>query len=148
MKMMPFFIIRIFINKLYMIYKLIYVNKLGFNYKGMGTYEFLFCDDTIDLDDVWGEGWEAIPAESMAQPPDIECVIKAGTLQTKDYELEVAHDSMFFGLCDAKDDVIALAWESIDENFDKNRLVFRFGESLESVETKLGKRKLNITYEN
>lgn len=131
-------------------YKLIYINKLGFNYKGHGTYEFIFCDDTIDLDDVWGQDWEAVPAESCAQPPDIECISKVGVLQCKDYELDVAHDSLFFGLCDAKDDVIALAWEVIDEEFDANltRLVFRFGEDLKTVEAKLKKRKLSLTYEN
>ena len=132
-------------------YKLIYVNKLGFNYKGNSTYEFIFADDTIDLqEDVWGEGWIDIPAESSAQPPDIDCISKVGVLECKDYELDVAHDSLFFGLCDAKDDVIALAWEMIDEDFDRNtnRLVFRFGEDLKSVETKLKKRKLSLTYEN
>lgn len=131
-------------------YKLIYINKLGFNYKGHGTYEFIFSDDTIDLDDVWGQDWEAIPAESSAQPPDIECISKVGVLNCKDYELDVAHSSMFFGICDAKDDVIALAWEIIDEGFDSTltRLVFRFGEDLKSVEAKLKKRKLSLVYEN
>lgn len=131
-------------------YKLIYVNKLGFNYKGHGTYEFIFADDTIDLnDDVWGEGWEYTPAESSAQPPDEECISKVGVLHCKDYELDVAHNSLFFSMADAKHDVIALAWELIDDEFDSNliRLVFRFGEDLKSVEAKLKKRKLSLTYE-
>jgi hypothetical protein len=130
-------------------YKLIYVNNLNYDYKGNGKYEFIFCDETSELEDVWGEGWEAIPASYSVQPPDEEYIAKVGTLSVKHYELDVVQDHFFHGMCDAKDDVIALAWEKIDEEFSPNlkRLVFRFGETLEEVEAKLSKRKMKLIYE-
>lgn len=131
-------------------YKLIYVNRVGYNYKGEGTYELIFADNTIDLKDVWGEGWIEIPADSRAQSPDIEHISKVGTFQAKDYDFTITNDSIEFGICDAKDDVIALAWEAIDENFDPNktRLVFRFGDDLKDVEKKIKNRRLTITYDS
>lgn len=130
-------------------FKLIYVNKLGFNHKGNGLYELLYCDEGVQLKEVWGLGWEAPYAQGNAQPPEEECICKVGMIQCKDYELSVAHESESFGLRDAKDDVIALAWELIDEEFDpdKPRLVLRFGDDLIDIEKKLKKRGLKITYE-
>lgn len=132
-------------------YKLIYVNRLGFNYKGYGLFEFIFADETIDLfEDVWGEGWLESPADGRAQPPEIECIKKVGSLQCKEYNMEVAQDSYYFSLADAKADVVALAWEDIDNDFDpkKIRLVFRFGENLTEIEKKLKSRGLKLNYEN
>lgn len=129
-------------------YKLIYINKVGHNYKGMATYEFIFCDDSITLDDVWGDGWEASPAQYECQPPDIECISKVGVIQCKDYNLMVAHESEYFSLSDCKDGIFALGYEIIDEMFTNwPRLVFQFGESLPSVEAKLKKRRLTLKYE-
>jgi len=130
-------------------YKLIYINKQGYNWEGYGTYEFIFCDDTTELEDVWGDGWESTPADGMAYPPDVDCVAKVGVLLAKDYELGVAHQSQTFGLCDVKDGVLALGWEEIDENFSlsNQRLVFKFGDSLTDIEAQLSKRKLQLKYE-
>ena len=131
-------------------YKLIYINRMGFNHRGLATYEFIFCDDTIvELIDVWGEGWEIEPADGNAQPPEIECIAKVGTILCKDYELEVAHDSQFYSLADAKDGIICLGYELIDDTFQfSKRLVFHFGEELTSIEEKLKQRKLKLTYED
>lgn len=131
-------------------YELIYVNRLGYNYRGDATYEFIFADDTVHLEDVWGEGWIERPADGRAQPPEIECISKVGVLKCKDYDLGVTNDSIEFGLCDAKDGIVALAWEAIDEEFDpkKQRLVFKFGDELGAIEKLLKKRKLEMTYEN
>mgnify|MGYP001612484586 CR=1 FL=1 len=130
-------------------YKLIYINKMGFNHKGMATYEFIFCDDSTDLADVWGEGWENEPADGVAQPPDQHCIAKVGLIQCKDYELEVAHDSYYYSLSDAKDGIICLGYELIDETFQfAKRLVFHFGEDIKNIEAKLKERKLKLTYED
>lgn len=130
-------------------YKLIYINKVGYDYKGMGTYEFIFCDDTIDLADVFGNGWESFPAEGSAQPPWEDCISKVGTIKCKDNNLEVVQDSQFFAVADAKDNIICLGYELIDETFSLGtRLVFHFGEDASSVENKLGLRKLKLKYED
>ena len=132
-----------------MTFKLIYVNKLGFNHKGNGLYELIFSDEGVELEEVWGDGWEATYAQGNAQPPEEDCICKVGLIQCKDYELSVAHESEAFGLRDAKDNVIALAWELIDEDFDpkKQRLVLQFGEDLVEIEKRLKKRGIKINYE-
>ena len=150
MEMMPFSVLKDIYEKDFMDYKLIYVNKMGFNHRGYATYEFIFCDENTDLNDIWGDGWESVPAEGVAQPPYLDDVAKAGIVQLKDYELDVAHNSITFGMCDVKDNVTALAWEVIDEDFvaGKQRLVFQFGESIIDVEKKLKSRNLKLIYEN
>lgn len=131
-------------------YKLIYVNTLGFDYRGNASYEFIFCDDTVDLNDVWGEGWDEIPADGNASPPELDSISKVGILKCKDYTLECVTSSISFGVCDAKDGIIALAWEAIDENFDssKTRLVFKYGDDLDHIEHLLKLRKLKLIYED
>lgn len=131
-------------------YRLIYVNKQSYNWQGYATYEFIFCDDSCDINDVYGDGWEAPQAEGVAQPPDEDYVSKVGIVKLRDYEMEVVQDSIYFGVCDAKDGVIALAWEKIDDNFiqGEKRLVFNYGQSLNDVEELLDCRNLELKYEN
>jgi hypothetical protein len=48
-------------------------------------------------------------------------------------------------MIDAIDDVVALAWESEDEN--KGRLVFRFGQTEQEIKDKLYERDLILEFE-
>mgnify|MGYP003689724137 FL=1 len=48
--------------------KLVYINELGPNYKGDNIYEFIFSD----VDDVWGDEWDAQPANGNPSPPHIQ----------------------------------------------------------------------------
>jgi len=65
--------------------------------------------------------------------------------------LELVQNSDFFSVYDAVEDVIALGWEKsdsehvIDDNY--TRLVFRFGDSVKSVEDKLYERDIVLSYE-
>jgi len=129
-------------------FKLIYINRLGTNYKGDTSYEFIFCNDSIDLDDVWGDNWEISPADGYSYPPDEQCIHKVGLIKCRDYNLEVAHESQYFSLADAKDNIIPLGYEIIDEDFNNfPRLVFHFGESIKAIEDKLKLRKIKMEYE-
>ena len=48
----------------------------------------------------------------------------------------------------ALDNVIALGWEILEnENFEGERLVFQFGETIKSVEDKLYSRDLILNYD-
>jgi hypothetical protein len=78
---------------------LVYVNELGPNYKGDNIYEFIFSD----LDDVWGEDWDAEPASGKPLPPDVNYIKKVGVLKNSDIELTLIQNSDFFGLYDAID---------------------------------------------
>jgi hypothetical protein len=126
---------------------LVYVNELGPNYKGDNIYEFIFSD----LDDVWGEDWDSEPASGKPQPPNVSYIKKVGTLKNSKIELTLIQESDFFGVFDAVDGVISLAWEKNDSDdilFNKKkRLVFQYGESVESVENKLYERDIVLKWE-
>jgi hypothetical protein len=122
--------------------KLIYVNGLGPNYKGDNLYEFIFSDTT----DVWGESWESRPSNGYPSPPEIQYIKKVGVLRNTDIKLELIQNSDFFCMIDAMDDVVALAWESEEEQGQK-RLVFRFGEEEQKIKDKLYERDLILEFE-
>ena len=117
---------------------LIYVNEIGEDYKGQKQYEFVFSETTeIDM----GE-WFVIPASSNQQTksPDIEYVDVVGLLKNTDLQLELIQNSDYFGVIDAVDGVIAMAWEKFDFNNTEDRLTFKFAEPLENVTKKLKSR--------
>lgn len=126
---------------------LIFVNELGPNYKGDNIYEFIFSDN---IDDIWGENWDAKPSNGYPFPPDLEWVKNVGNLKNNDITMSVAQNSDYFSMMDATDGVVALSWENDDDNSDftmKKRLVFRFGESEKSVKDKLYERDLVLEFE-
>jgi len=55
-------------------------------------------------------------------------------------------NSDFFGMYDAVDGVIALGWEKPD-NYEGKRLVFHFGDKLETVENKLYEKDIVLKWE-
>jgi hypothetical protein len=117
---------------------LIYVNEIGSDYKGQKQYEFVFSETTeIDM----GE-WFVIPASanSQSKSPDIEYVDVVGLLKNTDLQLELIQNSDYFGVIDAVDGVIAMAWEKFDFNNTEERLTFKFAEPLENVTKKLKSR--------
>lgn len=114
---------------------LIYVNEIGSDYKGQKQYEFIFSKSTeIDMDE-----WFIIPASASSQPksPEIEYIDLVGLLKNTDLQLELVQDSDYFGVIDAVDGVVAMAWEKFDIDSDTERLTFKFGESIDSVTKKL-----------
>ena len=124
---------------------LIYVNEIGADYKGQKQYEFIFSNSTeIDM-----EEWFVIPASASSQPksPEIEYVDLVGLLKNTDLELELIQNSDYFGVIDAVDNVISLAWEKFDFDNQFYRLSFRFGESVESVTKKLKQRNYHLLKE-
>jgi hypothetical protein len=117
---------------------LIYVNEIGSDYKGQKQYEFVFSETTeIDMGD-----WFVIPASACqrSKSPDIEYVDVVGLLKDTDLQLELVQDSDHFGVIDAVDGIIAMAWEKSNFDLEEDRLYFRFGETMENVDKKLKSR--------
>jgi hypothetical protein len=117
---------------------LIYVNEIGSDYKGQKQYEFIFSTATeIDMDE-----WFVIPASITphTKSPDVEYVDLVGLLKNTDLQLELVQDSDYFGVIDAVDGVVALAWEKFNIDSEDDRLTFKFGESMENVTKKLKQR--------
>jgi hypothetical protein len=117
---------------------LIYVNEIGSDYKGQKQYEFVFSETTeIDMGD-----WFVIPASACqrSKSPDIEYVDVVGLLKDTDLQLELVQDSDHFGVIDAVDGVISMAWEKFDFENTEERLTFKFAEPIENVTKKLKSR--------
>jgi hypothetical protein len=122
--------------------RLIYVNEIGSDYKGQKQYEFIFSESTeIDM-----EEWFDIPASSTVSPksPDVKYIDQVGLLRDTDVVFELIQNSDYFGVIDAVDGIIAMAWEKSNFDMEDDRLFFRFGESFEKVIDKLKSRDLKL----
>jgi hypothetical protein len=124
---------------------LIYVNEIGEDYKGQKQYEFIFSKST-ELDN---DEWFVIPASisTNSKSPDVEYIDLIGLLKNSDIELDLVQNSDYFGVIDAVDGVISLAWEKFNPDTDNNRLTFKFGENLDSVTKKLKERGYQLINE-
>ena len=73
---------------------------------------------------------------------------KVGKISQEDLEFALGKNSDYFSMEDVIDGILALGWEKIDEEKIEgtSRLVFNFGESIDSVEDKLYSRDLVLTY--
>lgn len=123
---------------------LTYINPLNKNYKGEYTYEFLFSKtDEINF----GDDWDIMPAcNGTLTPPPIDEINFVGVLKTNEIELDLAIESEHFSMYDCVENIIALGWEKESPN-NEIRLVFHFGESIDSVKDKLYSRdKIMQTY--
>jgi len=126
---------------------LIYVNELGPNYKGDNIYEFIFSDSSKDI---WGESWESKPSNGYPLPPDLEHIKKVGVLKNDQITLSVIQNSDYFTMLDSIDGIIALAYENDSSDIDfakQKRLVFKYGETEESVKDKLYERDFVLEFE-
>lgn len=124
---------------------LIYINKIGQNWKGEYMYEFIFSDNIKDVD---GEGWDSYPASSTPEPPETKFIQEVGTLKTT-LNLDVIQDSQSFAVWDAVDGIIALAWENLDdyEEYPDSRISFNFGEEKNKVTETLYEKDLYLKIE-
>jgi hypothetical protein len=126
---------------------LIYVNELGPNYKGDNIYEFIFSDSS---EDIWGENWDSKPSNGYPLPPDLEHIKKVGVLKNDVITMSVIQNSDYFSMTDSIDDIVALCWENESEDVDftrQKRLVFKFGETEQSVKDKLYERDIVLEFE-
>lgn len=121
---------------------LIYINELGKDYKGQKQYEFIFGKSK----DVLYDEWFTIPSSGRSFPPELKDIDLVGLLKNSDLELETVQNSDFFGVIDAVDGIIALGWEPFDKDAEERpeRISFHFGETLESVTTKLMTKGLRL----
>ena len=124
---------------------LIYINKIGQNWKGEYLYEFIFTDKIKDVD---GQGWDTYPASGSPEPPETKFIQEVGTLKTT-LNLDVIQDSQLFAVWDAVDGIIALAWENLDdyEEYPDSRLSFNYGEEKNKVTEKLYEKDLYLKFE-
>ncbi len=122
--------------------RLIFVNEIGTDYKGQKQYEFIFSESTeIDM-----EEWFDVPASSTSssKSPNVDYIDQVGLLKDTDIVFELIQNSDYFGVIDAVDGIIAMAWEKSNFDLDDDRLFFRFGETYENVLKKLKERGVSL----
>lgn len=127
---------------------LIYINKIGTNFKGEHIFEFLFSDRTnYDWDETWYES--SVVTDKNDLTPDPSFIKLVGGLKTSELDLELIQNSGVFQIYNAVEGIIALGWEKLqdDQDYPEERLVFRFGETKESVEGKLYSLDLVLNYD-
>ena len=124
--------------------KLVYINKIGQNWKGNYIYEFLFSDVVEDID---GEGWDSYPSSGNPEPPEGRFVKETGLLNTT-LKLHLVQESDSFAMWDAVDGIVAMSWENMEgyDEYPEKRLFFSFGEDIESVNSKLYEKDIVLNY--
>ena len=130
--------------------KLIYINKIGTNFKGEHMFEFLFSDRT---DHDWEEDWyeSSVITDMSVMTPPTNYIKSVGFLQTKELDLHLVQESGVFQVYNAVEGIIALGWEKWDEEDDNvdeefERLVFKFSDHQAEVEAKLMTMGIELTY--
>lgn len=113
---------------------LCYINKLGPNHKCELIYEFIF---TNDIDAVDGDDWDRFPANGYPSLPESIYMSSVMILKTPTLDLTLAKDNDFFTYNDCKDGIVAMGWE---DTYVTNKLIFKFGDTLESVKSRLYER--------
>lgn len=129
--------------------KLIFVNKIGYNSKGEGLYEFIFSKDPSCVDtEAWG--WNEMPANGNAQPPTESHIDMILSLKTDKIELICLHELNDRTYLDGYYAIHALAYQDYDD--DKSDLmydelpilVFHFGMTIKEVKDILYTRDLMV----
>jgi len=126
---------------------LIYINKIGTNFKGEHIFEFLFSDRTNwDWDENWYES--SVVTDKNDLTPEQEFIKLVGNLKTIELDLELVQNSGVFQIYNAVEGIIALGWEiqQDGDDYPEERIVFRFGETKQSIEDKLYTLDLMLNY--
>ena len=119
-----------------------FIKLVGEESDGYYRYEFIFTDSP---DEFWGENFEYKPAGLVNDlMPSEEYITEVHTIKTK-IKFDLIQNNMCFGLQDAMDGIVAIAFENIDEYEsypEEGRLFFMFGESYDDVERKLAMKRI------
>jgi len=126
---------------------LIYINKIGTNYKGEHLFEFLFSD-SIDWE--WDESWyeSSLINDTRDLAPDESIIKLVGSLKTDEIDLDLVQESGVFDIYNAVEGIVALGWQKLldEEDIPDERIVLKFGERMESVVAKLLLADLHLNY--
>ena len=137
---------------------LIFVNKIGYNAKGEGLFEFIFSSDPSNID-IEGWCWDLSPACDNAMPPTEEFIDSIYNLKTSTFDLFCLHEAVDREYMHGYHTIHALAYEipppeenvsgfsdyqKMFENDDNDMplLVFHYGISLARIKEMLGARKI------
>lgn len=125
----------------------VYVKKIGGDINGDNIYHIFLSDSP---DDVFAEGWGEVPACNVRREfMDITDEHYQNILEARTpLVLDLAQDCCCFSMQDARDRIVALAYENLDnaEEYPEPRIIIQFGEDVESVERMFAKRDIALKY--
>jgi hypothetical protein len=99
---------------------------------------------------LWGDDWDSIPAHGKPGPPELQYIELVGVLNNTKIALDLVQNSDYFSMEHALDGVIALGWETYEDDYDngeEERLVFHFGETLQNIKDKLYSRDIILKFD-
>lgn len=128
--------------------KVVFILYIGKDSDGMNLYRFLLSDNT---EDTFADGW----AEKPSCNEKIENLMIDNTMFEYEKELkteitlDLAQDNCCFSMQDCRDDIIALAYENLDEAEEYPepcRIVIHFGDKIDDVEAMFAKRDMRLRF--
>ena len=121
-----------------------FVRYVGTEGQGLNIYELIF---TKFKDEFWGVNFEFMPSGICnGVEPDSKYIQKVVTIKTP-INLDLIQESGCFSMQDALDGIVSIAWQSLtglDAYPEDGRLYFMFGESYDTVESKLAIKHILI----
>lgn len=129
-------------------YKVVYIVYVGKDTDNLNVYQFLLA---TDIENVFSEGWGEKPSSNISNSIlmiDEEMYEYVKELKT-DIELDLAQDNSCFSMQDCRDNIIALAYENIDnyeEYPEDGRIVIHFGDNIDKVEKMFAKRNMYLKF--
>lgn len=144
--------------------KLIYVLKIGYNYKREGQYQFIFSTDETNIDPE-GWLWDIEPACDNADAPTEDYVDEVFNLTTKSFDLFCLHEAVDRPYMHGYNLIHCLAYEieyegeeddnafnqyeqMFNDDDDTPLLVFHYGMTLKAVTDKLYEKKIILKGNN
>lgn len=128
-------------------YYVVYVKHIGNDIDDKNIYH-IYC--SCNPDNVFAEGWGEIPACNVNKSLlDIDEDMYEHVVEVKTtLQLDLAQDCCCFSMQDARDNILALAYENIDyaETYPEPRIVIHFGDCIDDIEVFFAKRDIVTKY--
>lgn len=125
----------------------VYLKHIGTDIDGENIYHIYLSENP---DDVFAEGWGEVPACNVRRElMDIDEEHYQNILEAKTpIKLDLAQDCCCFSMQDARDRIVALAYENLDnaEEYPEPRIIVHFADQVEDVERLFGKRDIALKY--
>lgn len=125
----------------------VYIKFLGSDIDGTNIYHFYLSDTP---DDVFAEGWGEMPACNVPrnQIDLVDDMYKYILEMKSEIKLDLAQDCCCFTMQDARDHIVALAYENIEdmEEYPEPRIIIHFGDMIDDVEKMFAQRDVVLKY--
>lgn len=128
-------------------YVVVFVQFIGKDIDNKNIYHFY---TSANPEVVFAEGWGEVPACNV--PRNLMIIDKDMydyTLECKtDIKLDLAQDCCCFSMQDARDNIVALAFENLDnaETYPEPRIIIHYGDKISEIEHMFAQRDVALNY--